>query len=301
VGQWEAELIAQVSSTDLELAISVDTLDRPRIAYVDGDHDKLIVGQRQLGQWSMESISAGGQRLSMATGSDNRPQLIVVQNDVLVYWTKQGNAWVSEIVVGGTDPGIWRAWLALDSQNRPHIAYSGKIGSIYTYRQTAGNWAAEGLPFETIDGLTLGADDKPYLLHSERSWTDPKYPFLHVNLSFAERDGGGWHSESIWDEVYLDWSDPYWDGQARLAVDTNNRIHVAVHGADYYVYDYLQRDESGAWLSESPTWADDGDIGLALGQDSEPRLLTHDGSSLILSTREFLWLDKFSFLPIMAR
>ena len=37
-----------------------------------------------------------------------------------------------------------------------------------------------------------------------------------------------------------------------------------------------------------------GDIGLALGQDSEPRLLTHDESSLVLSTREILWLDKFS-------
>ena len=118
---------------------------------------------------------------------------------------------------------------------------------------------------------------------------------------FAERGAAGWQSESFWSEEYLDWEDAYWDGLARLVVDELGRAHIAMRTVDYDPTFYVQRDENGAWQFEEPAWPRHGDIDLALGQDSEPRILTHDDASLVLSTREIIWLDKFSLLPITAR
>jgi len=38
---------------------------------------------------------------------------------------------------------------------------------------------------------------------------------------------------------------------------------------------------------------------MAIGRDSQPRLLTEDGSSLIFSKREIVWLENHSMLPVL--
>ena len=289
---WQTELVAQVSPDGLDVEIAVDARDRIHIAYVDGVKDRLVVGLRKAGGWSLDPISAGGHHLSLAVGSDNRPQLILVQEETaqnarVVYWSIQGGDWLSE-AVSEPDSGILDARLALDSENRPHVAYSTeRNGSAYAVRQSANNWVTEWLPFDNVDDLALGPDDRPYMLHTvyvqdEVGGTYP--PDNYYELRLAERAPYSWFDKAIYRNA----------GTARLAVDANNRVHVALG-------DYLQRDESWSWLFETPVWISLGDVSLALGQDGQPRMVTFDGDSLVLSTREIAWLDKFSLMPVVAR
>jgi hypothetical protein len=287
-GGWHSELVARVSPVDLDVAIAVDAQDNEHIAYIDGLKDRLVVGLRQGGELSLEPISHGGRHLALVVGSDSAsPQLILDQNGTLVYWTKEGGDWRSE-AVSEPDSGILNARLVLDSSNRPHVIYTAESGSAYAVRQSAGNWVTERLPFEFVEDLALGAGDKPYILHTayvEGEGGGPKYPpDFYYELRLAERAGVGWKEEPLWIDA----------GRARLLVGTDNRLHVAFGG-------YLQRDENGDWLFETPVWISAGDIGLVLGKDGQPRMLTFDGDSLVLSTREIAWLNKFSLMPVVAR
>ncbi len=290
---WETELVAEVSPSDLELAIALDAQDRPHIAYVDGAAGQLVVGLRQAGNWLLEPIAPGGQQLSLAVGSDAIPQLILVQDKQLVYWTKQQDVWVSELV-GTPVYGMWNPRLVLDGEDRAHVAFTPGIKSIYSIRQAANNWAVESLEFELVEDLALGPDGNPNLLFSEvRVEHYGRYPFFFYQLKLAERSSDGWAVEQI-SEVYFSYTN------ARLAVGPTDRKHI-VFRDELNRYVYRQRGEGVEWLFERPVWPGKGDTSLAVAPDGEPLLLTHADRNLLLSNREILWLDKFSLLPAIAR
>ena len=289
---WATELVADVSAEGLEVAAVLDSQDRPTIAFLNRNQNNLLVGTNQAGEWLLEPIGAAGRQLSLAVGSDDRPQVLIIQNDALKYWTKQGEDWISE-TVSGSENQTWNASLALDSTERPHAIFSGSKGSFYAIRQSPGTWVAEALPFETVQGLALDADDQPHVLYSEiRYEYQGRYPIEIDMLWYAEREGQGWQTEQLWEEEY-------WNPTAELVVDAAKQVHVAF-STNYWGANYLLRDESGAWQWANQSLPSNADISLAVGLDYEPRLLLHDGSSLLLATREIIWLDKFSLMPVIG-
>jgi hypothetical protein len=289
VGDLETEMLGHAPFIGLEIALDVDTLGRPHVAFVNAEANQLLAGLRQEGVWTVEPIAIGGSQLSMAVDGFDHPHLALIQDRVLTYWTKPGDDWVSESVAEVTKSMVG-AWLALDSQGRPHIAYSDMNGAFLASRQGANNWVKEPLPFERIVKLDFGPDDQPYILYSEERWENFGRPILNVSIWFAERNKEDWSVERLSEDDYV---------SADLAVEKNNQVHVALQ-IGYGDHIYFQRENSGLWRTEEVAWSGIGDISMAIGQDGQPRLLTEDGSSLFLSTRDFLWLDQFQLLPVLV-
>jgi hypothetical protein len=291
-GDLETELLGDAPFIGLEIALAVDTLGRPHAAFVNAEANQLLAGLRQGDVWSLEPIAVGGTQLSMAVDGSNQPHLALIQDQVLTYWTKTGDDWVSE-PVAEVGTSMVKAWLALDSLDRAHIAYSDMDGAFITSRQEENSWTKEPVPFETIERFVWGADDQPYILYSEEHWEYyGRYPMVFVSLWFAERNDEDWSVEWLWEEGS-------WYDSAELAVDKNNQVHVAFRSV-YGDIIYLQRENDGLWQMEDVAWPGNGIVSMAIGQDGQPRLLSEDGSSLFLSTRDFLWLDQFRFLPVLV-
>ncbi len=294
---WESTEIARVSTQGLHVAIAVDTADTPHIAYTDGDEDELLYGVRQAGQWQLQRVAPAGEVLALVTGRDDRPQLISVEQGRLIYRTKVGQDWLSEFVsAAGVD--VENAQLALDSRDRPHVAYTGSGGSSYAVRQEDGSWAADALPVEAVVGLALAPDDTPSILHSEATWAGfYRYPIYDLTLYASEWVNGGWQERHLCSEQVLGgW--PYWDG-AEIAVGAGGRVHTVCR-LSYGEIQYNLHVEAGESRSEWFNWSGGGAMSLALGPNGEPRLLTHNGEDLVLLTRRVLLLENFSLLPVVG-
>ena len=142
---WATSAVAGVGDSppdSVELAAAIGPDGVARIAYVDGAADELVVGTRLGSSWSLTPITTAGHNLALAVGQDNRPQLILVQDGRLVYWTQQGGAWQSD-PISPAGAAIFNAYLALDGQNRPHVVYTADGVVTAAVRQGEGDWEAE--------------------------------------------------------------------------------------------------------------------------------------------------------------
>jgi hypothetical protein len=289
---WETRLLAEVTSLYLEVSAGVDSQGRPHVAYADQTADELVVGVREGGAWSLETIGPAGFYLSLAVGGDDSPRLIAARDGVLTYWFKEGDAWTSE-QVGNPASYVSGAWFALDSQDRPHVVYGTNNGRFHAVRETGGQWTTEPLPWNTV-GLALGPGDKLYVLHtsSRPARVDPQYDV--ITLWVAERDGVSWLDTPL--AEYTNW----WNLKAWIAVGENDEVHVVYRDVPGVLH-YQERDENGDWLTVSQPWGNGEDVGLLVGHDGQPRLLTHNASSLILWTREILLLDQHVFLAMTTK
>lgn len=289
---WEAGLLAEVTSLYLEVSADVDTQGRPHVAYADQTADELVVGAREAGAWSLETVGPAGSYLSLAVGSDDSPRLIQIRDGALTYWYKQGEDWTSE-QVGNPASYVSTAWFALDSQDRPHVVYWANNGRFHAVREANGQWTTEPLPWNPV-GLALGPGDKLYVLHtsSRPARVDPQYDV--ITLWVAERDGVSWLDTPL--AEYTAW----WNLRAFIAAGPGDEVYV-VYRDGYGDLHMQRRDESGAWLFENQAWGRGEDVGLAVGQDGRPRLLAPNGSSAILWTREILLLDQHVLLPVAMR
>ena len=289
---WTTEKLAEVSILNLEIAAATDTQDRPHVAYLDVGAGELVAGVLEYGTWALETVdeeTIAGTHLALAVGSDDVPQMILVAESSVVYWYKDGDEWQSE-PAGGPNEMVGQAWLALDSQNRPHVAYSGGAGAIYAVRLAGGSWVTETLPFIDVRGLVLGPGGKPYLLQATSTGGGGQYP--ETTLWLSERVGAVWLHEPV--ATYTGWSNL----RAALAVSDLGEVYVTYRDVPGTVH-LEQRDVAGAWQTIEEAWGDGEDTALLLGRDGQPRLLTHFRSSLNLWTREIRLLDRQLFLPIV--
>ena len=288
--EWMTGLLADVAVDELEVA--VDSQDTPHIAYVDREADRLVAGRRQNETWVLETIGAGGYDLSLAVGSDNRPQITLVTDSGVIYYTRESGEWVSE-PVGSLSQSSYGAYLALDKQNRPHIAGMVNGEVLHIVRVAPGQWTEESLAVDNVQGLALGPQEQLYILYrTSEPWK--KLPPISI--------------ETLWLAVQVDsytWNDyvvaggiDWWVIEAKIRVSDDQRAHVAV--TDQWgdaVYHWV--DPDGTWGHESVGGLSVGDI--EIGSDGQPRLLSSDFSNLILSTRRIAWLDQASYLPVAAR
>jgi hypothetical protein len=262
------------------------------VAYADQTADELVVGVREGGAWSLETIAPAGQYLALAVGGDDIPRLITVRDGVLTYRFKQGAVWTSE-QVGNPATDVYSAWFALDSQSRAHVVYNTAGGKFHAVREANGQWTTEPLPWNPM-GLALGPDDTLYVLHtsSRPARGEPQYDIL--TLWIAEREGISWIDTPL--AEYTAW----WNLRATLAAGPGDEVTV-VYRDVYGELHLQQRDASGVWRSEYQAWGRGEDFSLVVGQDGQPRLLAPNGNSAILWTREILLLDQHVHLPMTTR
>lgn len=285
---WTTGALADVAAEGLELALAIGPDGVPQAAFTDSAADALIVGQLIDGQWALEKVSTLGSNTALVVGSDNRPQLIQIEDGRVIYHTKAAGQWIAELV-SDEKVEVDSAFLALDGANRPHVAYLGRMA----VRQGADDWQHESLPVGDILAMTIGPDGSLYLLEERveemRSPPPPIYMFI---VTLHERVGGEWSTTDLVNEF-----SPIGAATERLIAGAEGRVAVAYR-------DYLgatrcyQRDENGQW-SESHVFDLEGDLGLAVGADDLPRLSgSRQGDALFLR-RQIILLDKHLLLPVV--
>ena len=126
-------------------SIAVDPLGRTWISYFDRTNGDLRVAVRFAYGWSIETVDSAnvsGWFSSLVFGSDGNPRISYVDGtrSMVRYASKSGTGWVKEDVtsVGCTLKGS----LALDTQNRPYIAFQDCTGftRVHLFTKLTGGW-----------------------------------------------------------------------------------------------------------------------------------------------------------------
>ena len=294
---WVTSRVADDVRPDLELALAMGPDGVAQIATIDDDDDKLIVGALTAGGWASATLSTGNHNLALTVGPDNRPHLIVIQNDRLIYWTRQGDIWQSE-PASPDGASVRSASLALDSQGRPKVIYyvSGIDGLTVAVRQSAGNWMTESLPYRGRTAMALGPDDAVNLLFIGQRYEPGKPPWTFVSLWLAEQQGSDWQDTMLYENLF---NGEYPDG--RLLFDADGRRHIVIREPGGYLrYQRWDADgqESGEGITRSPGYTG-GTFALAVGSDGQPRVSQQHDGDLLLYRREILWLDQHALLPVV--
>lgn len=295
---WTTSAVADVGDLPpekLELDVAVGPNGMARIAYVNGTVNQLVFGTRQGNSWLLEPITTAGHHLALAVGSDNRPQLILIQTNRLVYWTYQGSAWHSEFI-SPTGAVVANAYLALDSQNRPHVAYTVGSDVMAAVRRGENDWQTETLPREYVEymvGMALGPDESLHLLTLTFRSEGGKPPTTFYTLWLTERIGGTWGQQAVFEDLY---TVENFNDMARLRVDADGTLHL-VWRNDWL--NYGRREANGQWAGGGHIARDGGNFALAVGSDGQPRVSLHALGDLRLYTRGILWLDQHALLPVV--
>lgn len=183
--------------------------------------------------------------------------------------------WVLEEVgeIGTQIPGSVgpanRTSLAIDSANRPHIAFQNvETGEInYAYRDQTGSWSVENLVSYNIKGsfvaLALDSNDHPVVCYFNLSMSPGS-----AGLSCAFFEDSGWRHDVVDDSS---WSGSY----VSISIDSLDRPHLAYVGTERsLVYSWL---DGHAWNKTVIRTRDEGPVqwvSLDLDSNDAPHIAT---------------------------
>jgi hypothetical protein len=259
-------------------SISLDTAGIPAIAYVDAGNYNLCYARFDNGTWAAETLmnqggswGYGGTRpLSLQIGSDNKPQLAFIGgvNGEMIYAVKSASTWsYSTISTVQVDNGIS---LALDTGNKPNIAFSWYSTSSYSYLSYAyksgSNWVLEKIGDTTANRTgfwnSLGLDKKgnPYISYRDTSNTRLKY---------------AWKMNGLWNYESID-STGSQGMHNNLAIDKDGIPHIAYGNYSDYTVRYARLIEKTGrrWSIEPlyPHFGFEGYSSLALEEGYNPAI-----------------------------
>ena len=294
-GAWATSAVAEVDDSPLrplELAVAFGPNDVAQIAYVDGAANELVFGTRQGDGWLLAPITTAGSNLALTVGPDNRPHLILIQDNRLAYWAQQAGTWQREWISAAGE-ALFNAFLALDDQNRPHVVYTADGVAIEAVRQGAADWQMEVLPVDYMIGMALGPEGSLHLLTVTSRSEGSRPPFTFYTLWLSERVAGEWTQRALFEDAF----DLNALSTTRVLVEPDRSLHV-VSPYSFDRLSYLRRAADGQWSSDSIA-GPGSSFALAVGSDGQPRVSRHENTDLRLYTREILWLDKHMLLPVV--
>ncbi len=294
-GAWATSAVAEVDDSPLrplELAVAFGPNDVAQIAYVDGAANELVFGTRQGDGWLLAPITTAGSNLALTVGPDNRPHLILIQDNRLAYWAQEAGTWQREWISAAGE-ALFNAFLALDDQNRPHVVYTAEGEAIEAVRQGQDDWQMEALPVDYMIGMALGPEGSLHLLTVTSRSEGSRPPFTFYTLWLSERVAGEWTQRALFEDAY----DLNALSTTRLLVEPDRTLHV-VSPHSFDLLRYLRREADGQWSSDSIA-GPGGSFALAVGSDGQPRVSRHENTDLRLYTREILSLDKHMLLPVV--
>jgi hypothetical protein len=218
-------------------SLTLDSNGRPHIAYMDETYDTLKYAYKSGNTWVREVVDDDGNvgaYPSIALNSSNVPSISYYDFTPdntgmnLRYAVRLGtNNWHTETVIASGKNGLFTS-LAIDSSNRPHIAYFNDDNDDlkYTYK-SGGTWY-----FSTVDTVNSVGWYITMLLDSYDNAHISYYDYSNGNLKYATSKWNRWNVEIIDDagdvgmfsSITLDKADrPYF-----LYYDvTNNQLKYA--------------------------------------------------------------------------
>ncbi|MCC6156414.1 MAG: hypothetical protein IT350_00050 [Deltaproteobacteria bacterium] len=173
-GDWAIETVDTSDDTGNHCRIAVDSLGRPRIAYVIRDelgdpHWLVRVATREGGVWTQEDVAGSlGAPFAFTLDAQNFAHL--------AYGSYE--AWYARETAGGWQfealglQSIDYAAIALDAQGEPHIAFSSSFGQFLDYVvKNGGAWTSVRLAWNNMQrrvgplAIDLTAADEAFIVY----------------------------------------------------------------------------------------------------------------------------------------
>lgn len=245
---WQVETVDQGGGSVGEYnSLALDAAGHPHVSYWDRGNWTLKYAHYDGMAWISETVDSAGYIVSSATSlaldAAGHPHIAYCASwccdscAELRYAWHDGSDWVTETVDSGSYVGR-DASLALDADDRPHIAYGGYGDLRYTYFDGLG-WISttvdagggEFWPGQT--SLVLDASGRPHIAY----WNE-------FDLRYAYDDGTGWQLQTV---------APMNEGVGiSLALDAADRPHIVYQsgGAPYGAWLWYAYDDGLGWSTE---------------------------------------------------
>jgi len=232
----------------------VETTDgRIHVAAVKGR--ALVLYSFQAGGEPTETeIAAFAQDHTLAADSAGNLHLAYTEiaTHNLVYRTNAGGSWSKQTVLAGNDDHDWgHASLALDGQDRPHLAFydeyldtdEGHSAAGVRYAEPAG----DSWNIQEIDDTDhwMGAKDITLALDAQGGAHLAYYNMTKEELRYATNVGGDWTITTVDSgEEVGEW--------CSIAIDGDGHVHLAyTNDSDGNKYGlYYATDKTGAWVKQ---------------------------------------------------
>ena len=248
-GTWVISTLEALGSDQVYCSIAVDSEDRVHIAYsfensASGWRSNLKYATNRTGTWIISTIDNSdhvGSYVSLALDSNDKAHISYYdeQNRSLKYATDLSGSW--EIFILDSSGGVGDytgeySSLAVDSNNRPHIAYHLRIfGDAYLKyaRNTSGTWEISQLTYNTSRRrfASIAVDSNN-----------------HVHIVSSYETGGLEYRNNITGEWTYQYQTIPTVGHVgtnpSISLDRNNKVHIAYTGNQSLMYG---NNVSGSW------------------------------------------------------
>jgi hypothetical protein len=234
-GSWHIQHVETTGDTGEYTSIQVDSTGMPHIAFWDQTNAAVRYTRRVGPTWetaTVEVVGGYGNAISLVLDASDHPHITYHNDteDTLRYAYYDGATWHIETVDDANFAGEHNS-LALDAQGHPHIAYYA-WGLRYAWHDGS-SWHRTILEDDHLTGdyvsLALDSFGRPHI--SSVTW---HYPDEHW-LRHAYFDGFDWQHETV--DVQTGTA---WYGGTSLALDSDDRIHIAYWDMGGSGTDYLQ-------------------------------------------------------------
>jgi len=224
--------------TGLQNSIVLDSNDRPYILFYYSGGNALTLAHWIGYKWIYEPISSYehyGNAISMAIDKNDNLHIAFIDTIPadLMYGFKNNEGW-HIYRVDEDDYPIESNSIAIDSKGYPHIAYCREFNNDNNMELRYAYFDGTKWNVEVVDNeyeyvgkfcsLALDSNDYPHISYMERVSNQNKY-----NLKYARWDGTKWIKEVLSTEENRDL-------YTSIAIDKNNRPHIAYHGYSYLHY-----------------------------------------------------------------
>ena len=218
-GSWSTSAIASSGRVGEGPSIALDSNDHVHISFINSGTHSSYYGLNYMtnaeGSWNITAISNSlGDCTSIAVDSNDKIHISRIDGMThLTYVTNVGGSWERYDLL---DDGLGESEessIALDSENNVYIAYNEDDGeSLNCITNKNGDWNITTIDDEwgSSNSIAIDSHDNIYVTY-----------IVNKTLKIANNAGGSWNTTTI--------ETPGNVSCASLAIDTNDKIHIAYH------------------------------------------------------------------------
>lgn len=253
-GNWNTQRVTDDADSDLWPSLALDKNGHAHIAYHKNIGDaEVYYANNVTGSWVSEQVTDNATPDGMpwiALGSDSCPNIVYTDVANLLYTKKAAGIWTSPSIVapGATFP-LTFPFLALDADNKCHVAYAKSDGAdyeIYYVNNVTGSWQESKVTsndyIDAYPTLALDPNKKIHIAYIELDGADAEV-FYSNNVS------GIWTKARVTDNSVNDMVNT-----GRYFITDKNRIgHIFFSNnsdGDYEIYHAYSNEPLYATVEE---------------------------------------------------
>ncbi len=265
---WDIDVVDANGGFTGGTSLVLDAAGRPHVSYFNGRAEKVVYAVRNGSAWQRMPVDRGSflGPNSLAVDSSGVVHLAYAfPNGKLQYASWNGTGWTIERV-DTRSIAVHYLSLALDSDDRPHIAYYGNASLNYA------SWTGQAWALETVDAsgntglyarLALDAQDVPHVAYRD---------FVARDLRYGRLANGSWQLETVDSAGDVGWF-------PSIAVNEENIVHMAYYERFRSELRHARRQPT-AWFVEQVD--SEGVVGwytsLAVDSRGDPHISYYDWS-----------------------